>query len=146
MGKLSTHVLDTASGRPAAEMRIVLVRFVDGKVEHLKDILTNDDGRTDEPVMTGEAMRTGEFKLVFHVAAYFRGQGVAKVVCEEKHMGSRAVLVVGRDADAVRRRFGVTTGESGAVLSRTGARVAVLLVHAREDLEIAHEVRRVLRG
>jgi polynucleotide kinase-phosphatase len=54
--------------------------------------------------------------------SYFRGQGVAKVVCEEKHMGSRAVLVVGRDADAVRKRFGVTTGESGAVLSRTGRR------------------------
>lgn len=54
--------------------------------------------------------------------AYFRGQGVAKVVCEEKHMGSRAVLVVGRDADAVRKRFGVTTGESGVVLSRTGRR------------------------
>lgn len=54
--------------------------------------------------------------------AYFRGQGVAKVVCEEKHMGSRAVLVVGRDADAVRKRFGVASGERGVVLSRTGRR------------------------
>lgn len=54
--------------------------------------------------------------------AYFRGKGVAKVVCEEKHMGSRAVLVVARDEGAARKRFGVTTGESGVVLSRTGRR------------------------
>jgi protein phosphatase len=54
--------------------------------------------------------------------AYFRGQGVATVVCEEKHMGSRAVLVVCRDAQAARARFGVTTGESGIVLTRTGRR------------------------
>ena len=53
MGKLSTHVLDTASGRPAAEMRVVLVRFIDGKVEHLKDVLTNADGRTDDPLLAG---------------------------------------------------------------------------------------------
>jgi polynucleotide kinase-phosphatase len=54
--------------------------------------------------------------------AYFRAQGVAQVVCEEKHMGSRAVLVVCRDADAARRRFGVTTHEAGVVLTRTGRR------------------------
>ncbi|NOT30557.1 MAG: polynucleotide kinase-phosphatase, partial [Planctomycetes bacterium] len=54
--------------------------------------------------------------------AYYRGQGVAQVVCEEKHMGSRALLVVCRDADAARRRFGVTTGEAGVCLTRTGRR------------------------
>ena len=56
------------------------------------------------------------------VFAYFRGQGVPQVICEEKHMGSRAVLVVCRDADAARRRFGVRSGESGVCLSRTGRR------------------------
>jgi polynucleotide kinase-phosphatase len=54
--------------------------------------------------------------------SYFRSQGVPKVVCEEKHMGSRAVVVVCRDADAARERFGVTEGEDGIVYTRTGRR------------------------
>ena len=54
--------------------------------------------------------------------AHYRSAGVAKVVCEEKHMGSRAVVVVCRDAEAARRRFGVTTGETGIVYTRTGRR------------------------
>jgi len=53
---------------------------------------------------------------------YFRREGVVRVVCEEKHMGSRAVVVACRDADAARARFGVTTGEAGAVVTRTGRR------------------------
>ncbi|MDQ6944447.1 MAG: polynucleotide kinase-phosphatase, partial [Candidatus Eremiobacteraeota bacterium] len=52
--------------------------------------------------------------------AYFRRAGVARVVLEEKHMGSRAVVVLARDADAARRRFGVDTGERGVALTRTG--------------------------
>ena len=51
---------------------------------------------------------------------YFRAEGVAEVVIEEKHMGSRALLAVCRDADVARRRFGVTTGETGHVWTRTG--------------------------
>ena len=51
--------------------------------------------------------------------AYFRSQGVPHVVCEEKHMGSRAVVVVCRDEEAARKRFGVE-GESGIVVTRTG--------------------------
>ena len=54
--------------------------------------------------------------------AYFRNEGVPQVVCEEKHMGSRAVVVVCRDEKAARERFGVTTGESGIVITRTGRR------------------------
>jgi protein phosphatase len=53
---------------------------------------------------------------------YFRSQGVTTVVCEEKHMGSRAVVTVCRDADAARERFGVATGEVGVVVTRTGRR------------------------
>jgi protein phosphatase len=53
---------------------------------------------------------------------YYRSRGVAEVVCEEKHMGSRAVVVVCRDEDAARERFGVTTGEIGIVYTRTGRR------------------------
>ncbi len=54
--------------------------------------------------------------------AYFRNEGVPQVVCEEKHMGSRAVVVVCRDAQAARERFGVTRGETGIVTTRTGRR------------------------
>jgi protein phosphatase len=54
--------------------------------------------------------------------SYFRSQGVPQVVCEEKHMGSRAVVVVCRDEDAARERFGVTEGEAGIVYTRTGRR------------------------
>ncbi|MDZ4687845.1 MAG: polynucleotide kinase-phosphatase [Planctomycetaceae bacterium] len=54
--------------------------------------------------------------------AYFRSQGVPQVVCEEKHMGSRAVVVICRDHAAARERFGVTDGESGIVYTRTGRR------------------------
>ncbi|RUO89331.1 polynucleotide kinase-phosphatase [Corallococcus sp. AB018] len=53
---------------------------------------------------------------------YYRKEGVAQVVCEEKHMGSRAVVVIARDADAARRRFGVTSGETGVCYTRTGRR------------------------
>jgi 5-hydroxyisourate hydrolase len=76
MGRLSTHVLDTVTGKPAAGMKVELAVLEGGKWTALKTVHTNADGRTDEPLMTGAAMRTGEFKLVFHVAAYFRGKGV----------------------------------------------------------------------
>jgi protein phosphatase len=54
--------------------------------------------------------------------SYYRHQGVAKVVCEEKHMGSRAVVVVCRDEDAARQRFGVVGDGSGICFTRTGRR------------------------
>ncbi len=54
--------------------------------------------------------------------AYYRGQGAPQVVCEEKHMGSRAIVVACRDEEAARERFGVTTGELGIVHTRTGRR------------------------
>jgi protein phosphatase len=54
--------------------------------------------------------------------AYYRSEGVPQVVCEEKHMGSRAIVVACRDEGAARERFGVTTGELGVVTTRTGRR------------------------
>ena len=54
--------------------------------------------------------------------AYYRSQGAPQVVCEEKHMGSRAVVIVCRDEQAARERFGVTEGEIGIVYTRTGRR------------------------
>ena len=54
--------------------------------------------------------------------AYYRHQGIARVVCEEKHMGSRAVVVVCRDEDAARQRFGVVEDGPGICFTRTGRR------------------------
>ncbi|HKN00961.1 MAG TPA: polynucleotide kinase-phosphatase [Candidatus Binataceae bacterium] len=54
--------------------------------------------------------------------AYYRHEGVPRVICEEKHMGSRAVLIVCRDEDAARRRFGITDGDFGVCYTRTGRR------------------------
>ncbi len=52
--------------------------------------------------------------------SYYRGQKVSRVICQEKHMGSRALFLIGRTPESIHERFGVTTGESGVVMSRTG--------------------------
>jgi polynucleotide kinase-phosphatase len=76
------------------------------------------------PTMSpSETSREGD--LLEHPAeafAYFRNAGVAKVVCEEKHMGSRAVVVVCRDRAAARKRFGVVEDTAGICYTRTGRR------------------------
>ncbi len=64
--------------------------------------------------------RDGFLEYPSEAFGYFASQGVEKVVCEEKHMGSRAVVVVCRDEEVARRRFGVTNGESGIITTRTG--------------------------
>lgn len=69
MGKLSTHVLDTANGRPAAGMKIELRRVPSGEL--VKSMVTNSDGRTDQPVFAPDEMAEGEYELVFHVGVYF---------------------------------------------------------------------------
>lgn len=71
MGRLTTHVLDTSVGRPAAGVRVVLRR--DG--EALADTRTNADGRTDQPLLDGAAFQPGAYELTFHVGDYFRGRG-----------------------------------------------------------------------
>jgi 5-hydroxyisourate hydrolase len=76
MGRLSTHVLDTVNGCPAFGMQIEFLEAKpDGGWTHLGSVLTNRDGRTDAPMMIGEAFRTGSFQLRFHVAAYFKARG-----------------------------------------------------------------------
>lgn len=72
MGRLSTHVLDTSTGRPGAGVRVVLRR---GDVV-LEDTRTNADGRTDKPLLEGAAFHTGSYELTFHVGDYFRDRGV----------------------------------------------------------------------
>ena len=77
MGRLSTHVLDTGLGRPAAGMRIELARLADGRTELIKAVVTNADGRTDEPLLSGTALVPGKYRLLFHVGAFFAGRGEA---------------------------------------------------------------------
>lgn len=76
MGKLSTHVLDTANGRPAAGMRLALYsNDTDGFPTLLKTAVTNGDGRTDAPLLSGDEMAVGHYELRFHVSDYFAAQG-----------------------------------------------------------------------
>lgn len=72
MGRLSTHVLDTARGRPAAGIPITLHRIEAGSLRrHIADAVTNADGRTDTPLLSGEGFAIGIFELTFTVGAYF---------------------------------------------------------------------------
>ena len=75
MGRLTTHVLDTASGKPAAGVRVVLRR--DGEAGVLAEAATNADGRLDRPLLEGMAFTSGRYELTFHVGDYFRKQGAA---------------------------------------------------------------------
>ncbi|MBL8484951.1 MAG: hydroxyisourate hydrolase [Rhodocyclaceae bacterium] len=78
MAKLSTHVLDTAAGIPAAGMAFRLERLdPDGPVL-LKRGSTNADGRNDGPLLAADEMQAGRYELHFEVAAYFRARGVAQ--------------------------------------------------------------------
>ncbi|MFI5273128.1 MAG: hydroxyisourate hydrolase [Ktedonobacterales bacterium] len=75
-GALTTHVLDTAAGRPAAGMVVELWRYdSSGVASLLKTARTNADGRPDAPLLAGAELRPGMYELVFAVAAYFRAQG-----------------------------------------------------------------------
>ncbi len=76
MGHLSTHVLDTMNGCPAAGMRITLQRLVQGQAQTVKALALNDDGRADGPLLGAGEMAAGPWRLLFEVAPYFRARGV----------------------------------------------------------------------
>jgi 5-hydroxyisourate hydrolase len=76
MGRLTTHVLDTARGRPAAGL-VVELFALEGDVRRLVcSGATNADGRLDRPALEGGAFRQGTYELVFHAGDYLRGGGV----------------------------------------------------------------------
>jgi 5-hydroxyisourate hydrolase len=75
MGRLTTHVLDTATGRPADGLKIELFTL-DGGTVHLKTITTNADGRADGPILEGAAFMRGHYELCFHAGDYLRAQGL----------------------------------------------------------------------
>ncbi len=76
MGKLSTHVLDTANGCPAAGMRVELLRTDGARHELLKSLTLDADGRAGGPLLEAAALQRGRYRLVFSVAPYFRARGV----------------------------------------------------------------------
>ncbi|MEM8719646.1 MAG: hydroxyisourate hydrolase [Cyanobacteria bacterium P01_G01_bin.39] len=79
LGKLTTHVLDTANGCPGTEIAIALWKLdpdseIDSKIL-IKTCKTNHDGRTDEPLLAGSELETGVYELVFTVGNYFTHYG-----------------------------------------------------------------------
>jgi 5-hydroxyisourate hydrolase len=76
-GYLSTHVLDTALGRPARGLKIELFRLDANTRSLINTLFTNDDGRTNAPILPAPDFATGIYELVFHVGAYLDATGVA---------------------------------------------------------------------
>lgn len=96
-GRLTTHVLDTTHGRPAAGVAVTLHRIDGERREPLVRTRTNADGRCDAPLLAGPALRPGVYELVFEVGAYYRAAGVA--------LPEPAFL------DAVPLRFGIAAAD-----------------------------------
>jgi 5-hydroxyisourate hydrolase len=86
-GRITTHVLDTAKGRPGAGMKVEFSVLEGTDWKPLKTVTTNKDGRTDQPLLEGEMLKAGTYQLLFHVGEYF---------------GEKAFL------DLVPIRFGIT--------------------------------------
>ena len=74
-GYLTTHVLDTAKGCPAADLEIKLYRVEGDGRTHLRTLKTNSDGRTDEQILPATEFAQGTYELVFHCGAYLDAQG-----------------------------------------------------------------------
>jgi 5-hydroxyisourate hydrolase len=77
MGFLTTHVLDTMNGCPAAGMRVALYRLAGDTPQLLRELTLDDDGRAGGPLLEGDAFQVGRYRLAFEVGAYFRSRGTA---------------------------------------------------------------------
>ena len=75
-GYLTTHVLDTSRGLPAADLRIELFRHQAGARSKLAELTTNSDGRTDAPILPVGEFKQGDYELVFHAGDYLSACGV----------------------------------------------------------------------
>lgn len=74
MGRLTTHVLDTATGRPGAGIAVTVYRL-DGERREVARTVTNHDGRCDQPLLEGAALEAGRYEIVFAAGDYFRTLG-----------------------------------------------------------------------
>ena len=99
MGKLTTHVLDTALGKPAPGVAIELYAVGNGNTTLLGRTTTNADGRCDRPLLEGGEFKPGTYELVFYMGDYFRRTG-------------GTVLASNPFVDAVPIRFGVADADA----------------------------------
>ena len=76
-GYLTTHVLDTARGQPAAGLTIELFRMEGETRTHIRTLTTDADGRTDGPILPEDGFAPGTYELVFHAGAYLEAMGLA---------------------------------------------------------------------
>ncbi|GLQ35206.1 5-hydroxyisourate hydrolase [Amylibacter marinus] len=74
-GYLTTHVLNTSTGQPAAGVKIQLFRVSGNSHRKIEEMVTNDDGRTDEPLLPPSKFRPGTYELVFYAGDYLRSLG-----------------------------------------------------------------------
>ena len=80
MNGLSTHILDTVRGKPAADVVVHLdVLDPDGAWRRLKEVTTDADGRTGQPLLVGQDFKVGTYMLTFHMGAYFKAHGLEAV-------------------------------------------------------------------
>ncbi|MDJ0637249.1 MAG: hydroxyisourate hydrolase [Paracoccaceae bacterium] len=77
-GFLTTHVLDTARGCPAAGIKIALYRVSGNSHRKIAEAVTNADGRTDAPILPEEKFKTGEYELIFFAGDYLKDAGLAR--------------------------------------------------------------------
>ena len=75
MGSSATHILDTTSGIPASGVRIELFKYSGGVRTRIRETVTNDDGRTDSPLLSAEQCMPNVYELLFHMGDYFRERG-----------------------------------------------------------------------
>lgn len=75
MGRLTTHVLDTAQGKPAAGITIALYRVSGNSHRKIAETVTNADGRSDGPLLEGEKLVEGQYELIFFAGDYLRATG-----------------------------------------------------------------------
>lgn len=75
-GYLTTHVLDTARGVPAAGIEIMLYRVTDNSHKKIATMVTNADGRTDSPILPAGKFSVGQYELVFKAGDYLRSTGL----------------------------------------------------------------------
>ena len=76
MARISTHVLDTSRGKPAQNV-VIDLHFCEKPIKTVvTNVVTNVDGRTDEPLVSADRLETGVYELTFHAGDYFRAAGV----------------------------------------------------------------------
>lgn len=76
MGKLTTHILDTASGKPGSNIQIQLYFLNNDSWELINEAVSNSDGRCSSPLLEGEDLQVGQYELIFYVGDYFDEQGI----------------------------------------------------------------------